>query len=347
MTQTEISNYLTTGCLYRKPSGEILTFHGPITENLSKNSDFSVAKQDFFSESLQFYSAKCQKTHKSIEQMLGPSLKIALKLSISRKDFKKFDANNFKHSFEKIQYSIENEGLKKAVPIVSLRASIVPSHDDQLYWISNLLSLPSELNVFGFWDQNGGIIGATPEILFYKKKDVISSMALAGTSEKKTAQHIFLQNKKELHEHNLVVEDIENQLAKLGKPICGLTHVLELPKLNHLKTDLQVTNSQTSIEFLVKLLHPTPALGVAPRTFGYQWLSDLPEQSDRKLFGAPIVFKLAQDEYCALVAIRAIQWDQHGTTISAGCGIVRESQIENEENEIEAKLNSVFDSLGM
>ena len=163
----------------------------------------------------------------------------------------------------------------------------------------------------------------------------------------------LLKDPKELHEHLVVVKDIEQQLSKWGWVKKSATKILELPTLLHLQTLLQVEGARSNLRECLQQLHPTPALGVAPRAYGYQWLEQTTDQEGRRLFGGPIVFTLpaespnAEPSDLALVAIRNIQWDQQGCRIGAGCGVVKESKPEQEWQELQQKLNSVMLMLGI
>jgi menaquinone-specific isochorismate synthase len=177
-------------------------------------------------------------------------------------------------------------------------------------------------------------------------------MALAGTLPRAEAafRPELLKDPKELHEHNLVVQDLEIQLEKLVQSSAvhkSKTQILELPTLQHLVTYLEVQVTNVQVHDLVKLLHPTPALGVAPRNYGYHWMRDLPGQESRRWFGAPLVFSLPNKEAISLVAIRNIQWNEKESWIGAGCGIVAGSQIDREWAEVQHKLNSIFMMLGL
>jgi menaquinone-specific isochorismate synthase len=113
-----------------------------------------------------------------------------------------------------------------------------------------------------------------------------------------------------------------------------------------LKTDLKVRTHRLTAAEWMKWLHPTPALGVAPRNYGYQWMKALPEQSERQLFGAPICFTFKkqgseQVQSVSLVMIRSVFWSRNFVQVFAGCGIVRESILEKEWQELLAKLDSV------
>ena len=80
-------------------------------------------------------------------------------------------------------------------------------------------------------------------------------------------------------------------------------------------------------------LHPTPALGAFPKEAGFTWLENYNQQMPRGRYGAPVGCLLNNQATC-IVAIRNVQWKGSQAKIGAGCGIVKESVLENEWNEI-------------
>jgi menaquinone-specific isochorismate synthase len=206
-----------------------------------------------------------------------------------------------------------------------------------------------QLYVYGIWNQEEGILGATPETLFHTSGKMVQTMALAGTAMKTSENRPLdlLKDAKEMKEHRLVVEDIQKQLTPLGWVKTLPTEVAEFPMLYHLKTEIAVEAAQISVPQLVRSLHPTAALGVFPRNYGIQWMANLPYQKTRGLFGAPIVYSLSHNEFLGLVAIRNLIWGAEGSKIGSGGGLIDSSVFEKEWAELKLKRDSVFYSLGI
>ncbi len=263
---------------------------------------------------------------------------------------------DFVNTFESILAKIQSDQIKKAVPVVFSRSSQTLSPQDLVQLLVCLRKAPESLYVFGFWQNGEGVLGATPEILFSFENFKLKTMALAGTLAKiensSAAQFSFyfnqlLSDPKEISEHNFVVEDLKARLEKWGRITTSGPFVLDLPLLCHLKTDFEVS-CQSIPEFieLIYDLHPTPALGVAPRSFGFNWLSEYPGQENRRGFGGPFAF-IEKDKAICLVAIRNLQWTSKEVMIGSGCGIVEASQMEREWNELKQKRYSVKKILGL
>jgi menaquinone-specific isochorismate synthase len=60
-----------------------------------------------------------------------------------------------------------------------------------------------------------------------------------------------------------------------------------------------------------------------------------------------LFFHFNSEKSLALVAIRNLLWDETGSRIGTGCGIVASSQMEKEWQELASKRDFVYDLLGI
>jgi menaquinone-specific isochorismate synthase len=266
------------------------------------------------------------------------------------------DPDGFRSDFENLQSEIRAGRLEKAVPVTFESASGF-SPDKLPSLLANLLrqseGLP--LHVFGVWDESGGILGATPEVLFdYDGHGAFRAMALAGTRPHQDSGHrlALLEDPKERREHQLVVRGILSSLQSLGfsaaQAQVGGVEELRLPTFSHLRTwvDLALTRP-LEFEAMIEALHPTPALGAFPREAGLEWLRAREAQAlarglpSRDRYGAPFGFMLPGGAVRCLVAIRAYLWDARGLRLGSGCGVIAESELEREWAELRSKRESV------
>ena len=128
----------------------------------------------------------------------------------------------------------------------------------------------------------------------------------------------------------------------------GPRQVLNIGGLLHFITRLAVETSETDIAALVRLLHPTPAIGVWPDTadareclFRWRLKSGTP-----RFFGAPFGVKWGGG-FHAIVAIRGLFWDGPDLFLPSGCGIMEGSVLENEWRELELKRQWIKQSMGL
>jgi menaquinone-specific isochorismate synthase len=267
----------------------------------------------------------------------------------------------FERVFCDLQKQFENGTLRKAVPVVFERAQVFSNQLDLLNVLfrltGNLLKSQSPLKLYGFWNAEKGILGATPEDLFeITPEGVIRTMALAGTRRKSFSEktepekleqerQALLTDPKERREHQWVIDDIREALGELGQVQIGQTEVLELPSLLHLKTRIEIGSAGISFEECMKKLHPTAALGAFPRRAGWEWLRSQDHSRDpgdkRDRFGAPFGVVVPGEGALCLVAIRNIQWERGWIRLGSGCGVIQESVAEREWEELALKRDSV------
>ncbi|MBX3016579.1 MAG: chorismate-binding protein [Bdellovibrionaceae bacterium] len=335
-----------TGAFLRLSQEEFLLLEGPFTKCADHEADFGGFH--FFGEDEQWWKARRrlklgrEELRRSLEGQLGPR-------SLFRNDFTPPTPESFESAFRLIQGKIQREEIEKAVPILKTESAKTPGPADLAHAFFTLWNLPMNLHVYGFWNEGRGVIGATPETLFELEGTTMKTMALAGSCPKAEAvdRIPLLKDPKELKEHQIVVDDLAIRLKTLGWMRSDPVAMIELPTLFHLITRFEVTGINKTPKEIMRHLHPTPAMGVAPRAYGYQWLKDLTDQKDRGFFGAPLFFRKDQEQSVALVAIRSLFWDAKGARIFAGCGVVAASQAEREFAEIGAKMDSVFQMLGL
>lgn len=253
--------------------------------------------------------------------------------------------NLFEKAFYEIKFLIEQGDLKKAVPYIFEISQATISKERLLLMIKHLLGYTNAqpLHVYGFWDENNGILGASPEILFkYDHENIIETCACAGTISH-IQENYFADNPKEILEHEIVVEGISSALSPFGLVKIGKRQKIDFPKLSHLITPIKIkVNEKINFSTFVNALHPTPALGAFPKEQGMSWLRSYHQKIPRGRYGAPIGCTLegGQKGKC-IVGIRNIQWNIQGTKMGAGCGIVKESLLEKEWKEICLKISSI------
>ncbi len=350
-----ITNFLQTGSLLRH-QGQWVLLEGPFTPiDKPHSGEISVFCPDFYD----LRTPALWKPHKqhrlSSDQLRSiceaylaqnpASAEVPLHKSVWIEPKKE----DFAAALSTIQKRIENGEIHKAVPIVFAQSAQTVTATERAQLILQLLKAPTTLYVYGFWQNGEGVLGATPEVLFDYQDGLLKTMALAGTCPKSESsdRESLLKDEKEMYEHRLVLEDICQVLGTSGEIKTAGPYIHELPTLYHLRTDIELKCHQRPDFFsLIEQLHPTPALGVAPRSAGYQWMKDLPGQEDRKYYGGPVAF-LSEEQALCLVGIRNMQWNKNITQIGSGCGVVAASELEREWRELFQKRLSVRKILGL
>lgn len=248
---------------------------------------------------------------------------------------------DFERSIEEILARIERGEFQKVVPMVceELEFKKVLTRD-------MFPQAPAENRYsYGFEFGEEGMAGLTPELLFEVAEGKLTTMALAGTG--KSDGPSLLDNPKELHEHRLVVDHIQQELIPFGHVNIECTEERIYGPLKHLFTRITVKLFREP-EFMsfVRALHPTAALGGWPRKPAVEWLEKQDFHSSRRRFGAPFGYVSGENMKC-VVAIRGVQWQNNRLMIASGCGVVKQSRALNEWRELELKRSSIYRWLGV
>ncbi|MEM7517290.1 MAG: chorismate-binding protein [Planctomycetota bacterium] len=249
--------------------------------------------------------------------------------------------------FDEILARIASGEIEKSVPVLSERGILHRGEPAAL--VKAIMGLSENLWGYGYCEAGRGMIGATPEQLFSVKDGVLETMALAGTSPRHEVAD-FPTDPKELREHALVADYLENILSDLGSVERGEREMMDLGSIIHLLTRLRVGigHDGESLDDLVARFHPTPALGACPRGDGalrqlleYRQRLEVPPE-----FGAPFGAVHAGN-FLVLVAIRNLSWTGRDVFLPSGVGLVEGSRFDREWRELALKRNSVKSLLGV
>jgi len=256
--------------------------------------------------------------------------------------------DEFAQLFRSAQDAMSRGVFGKIVPIVFETGEA--SADPRQWLVNELKSLPGGMWAYGYSYHSHGMIGATPELLFRSERRGYATMALAGTRPVARAEEL-LRDPKELREHRFVVDDIVRRLAPFGNLELGPIGVMRLPNIAHLITPIYFAENgaeKMSFAEMIRRLHPTAALGVSPRNeAGERWLREADRGVKRRSFGAPFGLEREDRSALAVVSIRNVQW--HGTSlrVGSGAGLLPESQLERELEELRQKRAQVKALFGL
>jgi len=343
----KFDQWLHEGAIIGKVGKWVEAFWGS-AESLASESDLgkrpAIYQSNFFHESPRPWKtfAKSQRFEwKEWRALMLESAKPKSSEETPDLDWQDPSESDFKKTFNDIKKDIRSGKIIKAVPVVYSKAARSGGVEVPLFHA--LKQSPKNTYIYGSWSQQGGSFGFTPEVLFLSENEKkVKTMALAGTRQKEAfAQdpESFLRDPKELREHQIVVDDIVERLQPFGKIKVSKTASLELNYLAHLYTPIQLIAAEDfSFEKLVDLLHPTPALGISPRSQA-ELLRKWRDAKD--ILGAPFGVRWSASSYLCVVAIRQLQWDDKFFYIGNGCGIVAESEFEDEWYELKIKRDSV------
>jgi isochorismate synthase len=251
---------------------------------------------------------------------------------------------------EEIQREIAAGNFEKAVlarrAIYQLRPTPSPSEV-----LERLRTTAPDCTRFAIQRQGHVFLGATPEWLIRKRGRRIETEAMAGSSSRNEsdAEQRLLESAKDLEEHRLVLEEVVRALQSVcvEMTVPGGPRIRRLRDLLHLHTPVvgQLANDHHVVE-LVGRLHPTPAVGGAPRNAALAWLNSH-ETESRGWYASPVGWVDGAGDGEFAVALRSALMIDNVAHLYAGAGIVRESNPALEYEETQLKLASMVRALGV
>ena len=265
-----------------------------------------------------------------------------------RIEWQPLSIDEFAPLFDSAKAAMRRGEFQKIVPVLFERGRV--DVDPWRWLFTRLREIPSGMWAYGYSYKQHGMFGATPEMLFETDGPGYRTMALAGTRPADRSSEL-LRDEKELREHRLVVDDIVRRVAPFGNVEVGALGILQLPSIAHLMTPIRFEEmgaEKMSFADIVRRLHPTAALGVAPRTeAGERWLREADHGVRRRTFGAPFGLEGEDHRGLAVVAIRNVQWQGDSVRIGSGAGLLAESRLEREFDELREKREQVKSLFGL
>ncbi len=256
----------------------------------------------------------------------------------------------FKPLFDSAKTAMRRGDFNKIVPVQFESGRLIERTDLWPWLFRRLAELPHGMSAYGYSYQNHGLAGASPEMLFESDGRGYRTMALAGTRPAERAQEL-LRDPKELREHRMVVDDIVRRIAPFANMEVEPIRILELPGIAHLVTPIrfeEIGFERMSFAEITRRLHPTAALGVSPRSeAGERWLRDADRGVKRRTFGAPFGLELPDHRALAVVAIRNVQWQGDSLRVGSGAGLLPESHLQREFDELREKREQVKALFGL
>lgn len=248
---------------------------------------------------------------------------------------------------------IEAEGLSKVV--MARRSEFPHAGCDPFALAAALKTAHETASIFLVqFEAGAAFVGATPELLFSREGGRIYSEAVAGTRPrgKDAATDLALEKElvesvKEQHEFAFVKRSIEEALDGYVTTFDwrGKSGVLKTKVVQHLHHCLEgALRVDCSDQQLIDALHPTAAMGGAPRSDALAYLKEH-ESFERGWYASPLGFTSHQfAEF--VVGIRSALVEEKRLSLFAGAGIVSGSDPRSEWSELNAKTQTVRSILG-
>lgn len=223
--------------------------------------------------------------------------------------------------------------------------------------VSRLDEAYPDATLFAAQDFDCEFIGATPEYLVRLSRSTVHTLGLAGTTprgatpeEDASYERGLTDDPKILHEHDVVVRMLRDALSNACTElsVAPSPAVLKLANVQHLSTAVEGTLGKDApgvMEFAERL-HPTPALGGHPRAESLDWLHRN-EGLERGWYAGAVGWTDTSGQGEFAVAIRSALIRGNSASLYAGCGIVADSDPDDEYAETCAKLRPMLHALGI
>ena len=210
--------------------------------------------------------------------------------------------------------------------------------------------------MFYFSGTDVEVAGASPETLVKLENGILHTFPLAGTrprgktdEEDKVLEAELLKDKKELAEHNMLVDLGRNDLGKISK--FGSVRVEKLHSIerySHVMHIGSTVRGEIKAEYdalsAIEAVLPAGTLSGAPKIRACQLISEL-ENNKRGIYGGAIGYIDFSGNMDTCIAIR-IAYKKNGKVfIRSGAGIVADSDPEKEYNECINKAKAVVHAL--
>ena len=200
------------------------------------------------------------------------------------------------------------------------------------------------------------VAGASPETLMKLQDGKVFTFPLAGTrprgktpEEDAALERSLLMDKKELAEHNMLVDLGRNDLGKICRlgsvAVEKYLSVLRFSHVMHLGSTVSgdILRDKTGIDAINAVL-PAGTLSGAPKIRAMQIINDL-ENNKRGIYGGAVGYLDFAGNADTCIAIR-IAYKKNGKVfIRAGAGVVADSIPESEYQECANKMKAVLNAI--
>ena len=256
---------------------------------------------------------------------------------------------------ERALAEIQSGRLQKVVLARAVQVT-ARSAIDPVAWLVALRERFPACTLFAVGEGDAVFLGASPERLIRVEGERVETAALAGTAPRGGSQaadralgEALCECRKNGAEHAAVVDYLKSVLADCCDDVEVAVEptLLKTRTVQHLCTELKArrrAGSPVSLLELVSRMHPTPAVGGAPRDMALRWLA-AHEGIDRGWFAGPVGYLQSQGDGEFAVALRSALVRGRSATAWAGAGIVEGSEPRAEFTETELKLRTVLGPL--
>ncbi len=267
----------------------------------------------------------------------------------SKSSLKNIKYEQWKNLVEKAKKEINNSNLEKIVVAEMKRESI--DNFDLKSTILYMIEKYPNCTTYLYKMKDSIFFGSTPEMIFEYTNKILKTEAIAGSIPNKGEKTEEIKRKFEnttlIEEHKIVSEYIEKQLLKISsnKITRSDLEVKKLNNINHLQSKIEVEIKDNDFFEFISLLHPSPALAGFPVNDAKKWIKNN-ENFDRGLYAGSIGY-VENDNSNFYAALRCAMYNNSRSEIVsfAGNGIVKDSKVNYEIDELNSKFKAINESI--
>jgi menaquinone-specific isochorismate synthase len=265
------------------------------------------------------------------------------------KDISNKKSDDWINLVNKAKKNISDSNLEKIV-VADIKKSKLKNLNINKTILEIILKYPNCIT-YMLNDKNNIFFGTTPEKIFEYENKILRTEALAGSIPNKGEKFLEIQKKFQnstlKEEHDIVVKYIESQLSKITKNKISISSS-EIKKLNniyHLQSEIKTKIDKNDFFEFINLLHPSPALAGYPIDEALKWIRKN-EKFDRGLYAGSIGY-IEKNNSSFYAALRCAKYSISEKEIIsfAGNGIIKDSKIKYELEELNSKFKAINESL--
>ena len=274
----------------------------------------------------------------SMRSLLGDVTKPNQQMELSESDRKDHEAR-----VEQALQAIDAHTLTKVVLARSIDCE--GAYDPWLLFRRMLHTYPAAMVAIWSHPKVGMWLCATPELLLRTSKQLMETVALAGTSSASSLEDV-VWGEKEIQEQRWVTQDLDNSLRSLGlSPVIHPLQTVQAGPLFHLAQTISAEREGVDLETLISVLHPSPAIGGLPRAAALKMIKSL-EKEDRAFYAGYLGWIDAGNQADLYVTLRCLSWKNDRVKLYVGGGIVAGSNPGLEWEETQAKARVLAQLIG-
>jgi menaquinone-specific isochorismate synthase len=303
----------------------------------------SFSSPENLNETLERYAEQIYQLESKLEKVESEKAVINL---IEESD----DENKWNDKVSQIINEIKSKKVEKVVLAKRIKYDVKSEIDWQLIFNELNKNYP---NCTNYLLKSGKSIffGSTPELLAKFSGEDFYTEALAGSisrgkdqDQDKEFENKLLQSKKNNFEHNAVTQHIKSSVQKFIKEIeiSGKPVVKKFSNIQHLQTIIKgKLEAESNIFDIILSLFPTPAVCGISKDKALKFIDEF-EEFDRGLFAGLIGWFNCEVYGEFYVTIRCGLVNQNNLYAYAGCGIVEDSDPQEEYEETKLKLKPIL-----